>query len=224
MTKTAVLLGLLLLVLTLGPGNTLPSYALSAAIPLVQAATVVDVQESVVVTDAPQVIPVVVINVPEQILVSDTLPDSDFDGIVDNVDTQLVFFSNGFSDVSDVSLRGMTTGTIVNRADQILSIQDATAPDGLLITASAAGGATPATISMCGGMWMLFPSAGDTLISTCSSVTIKVISGPVEATFGVDNQLTVSTDTTAKITEVSTGVFAVENQSDQSGGTVTLVS
>jgi murein DD-endopeptidase MepM/ murein hydrolase activator NlpD len=107
-------------------------------------------------------------------------PDGDGDHLVDPVDAQPATFSEAFS---DVGLGGTTTGVITARGDQTFTIADATDPlDGVVITAAYYGGATPAMVSVCSGAAELSLSAGDTVVVTCSSVTIKVTRGTVEMT------------------------------------------
>ena len=104
-------------------------------------------------------------------------PDPDGDGIFSEVDTLPAVFSDDFSD-------GVTTGTILDRGDQNLIVEDASdVAKGVAITADVSGGATPATVSICGGATTLSLTAGDQVTVTCGSVTIEVVSGPVGAVF-----------------------------------------
>jgi hypothetical protein len=104
--------------------------------------------------------------------------DTDNDGIFDEVDTQPSIFSDDFS---DVSLGGTTTGTIITRGDQTLTITEELNPAGVKI--AAAGGTTTAQVSACSGATQIKLNAGDVVVVTCTSVTIQVISGIVEVTF-----------------------------------------
>ena len=109
------------------------------------------------------------------------LPDADGDGILDAVDVDPDNITDQFS---DISLGGTTNGTITDRGDQIFFIADATdSLDGVSISADAGGGGALATVSVCGGAGTLTLDAGDEVVVTCGSVTIKVISGTVEITF-----------------------------------------
>jgi hypothetical protein len=110
--------------------------------------------------------------------------DSDKDGIVDIVDTQPNTFSNDFS---DVGIGGTTTGKIISRGDQTLTILDASNPDGVRIKTDPSGSGDKAKISACGGSATHSLSAGKEITVTCSSVTTQVIQGPVEVElFGAD--------------------------------------
>jgi uncharacterized delta-60 repeat protein len=108
-------------------------------------------------------------------------PDTDGDGIANSVDLQPSTLSSDFSD-------GTISGSIVSRGDQLLAVADATdSEDGVIITASAVGGSTPAVISIDGGAALLYVNAGDQLIVTHGSVIVHVLAGTVEATFVGDN-------------------------------------
>ncbi len=107
--------------------------------------------------------------------------DTDSDGISDAIDILPTTNSDDFSD-------GSTTGTIVSRGDQLLAIVDATdSAEGVMITASAAGGSAPAVISIDGGAALFYINAGDQLIVTHGSVIVHVLAGTVEATFVADS-------------------------------------
>ena len=107
-------------------------------------------------------------------------PDEDEDGICDDIDTEPDSFSNHFSD-------GTTAGYIMERGDQILIITDAIDPDGVSIRADTAGGTTPAKVKVC-GVVTLSLGAGDEVVVTCGSVTIKVISGTADITLVGDDR------------------------------------
>jgi len=94
-----------------------------------------------------------------------SLVGPDNDGISDDVDLQPNTFSNDFS---DVSLGGITTGTIIEREDLILTVEDDLDPaNGVLITADASGSSLQAEISICGGISTVFLTQGNQLIITC---------------------------------------------------------
>jgi hypothetical protein len=97
--------------------------------------------------------------------------DEDADGISDDLDETPTEYSNGFSD-------GATSGTILDRGDQVLCITDAANPtDGVIIAAS--GGQTPADVSVCGGATKYSLGDGDEIVVTCGSVVSHVLSGTV---------------------------------------------
>ena len=103
--------------------------------------------------------------------------DNDGDGIANGVDPTPTLYSNTFSD-------GTTSAQIVSRGDQILTISDAPNPaQGVVISAAASGGATPATISIDGGAATLTLSPGDRVTVTHGSVIVSVLAGTVEATY-----------------------------------------
>ena len=106
--------------------------------------------------------------------------DTDTDGIKDSVDTAPLVFSDDFDD-------GTTSGTILNRADQIVLVSDATDPLlGVKIEASTNGGAEPALVSVCDSATVAL-DAGDTVVATCGSVEITVVQGTVEIFFVADD-------------------------------------
>jgi hypothetical protein len=100
--------------------------------------------------------------------------DSDNDGIADQIDASPNDYSNEFSDAAT------TSGIIINRGDQTLIITDEPDPAGVRIKATAAGGNSPSTVSVCGDAARLTLSAGDETVITCGSVEIEVINGTVE--------------------------------------------
>jgi aryl-phospho-beta-D-glucosidase BglC (GH1 family) len=107
--------------------------------------------------------------------------DYDNDGLSDEVDVNPAIYSADFNDHRSVV---PTTGTILNRGDQYLSITDDPDPNqGVTISAAASGGATPAYVSVCSGSATYTLTAGDILSVTCGSVSTQVISGPIEVTF-----------------------------------------
>lgn len=126
--------------------------------------------------------------------------DADGDGIEDSVDTQPLVFSDAFTDIAN---GGVTTGTITDRGNQVLFVQDASAPDGFLITAHPLGGVSPATVSIENGAASLSLSAGDQIIATHGSVKLNVITGTVEATFKADSGETVASATLAAGAELT---------------------
>ncbi len=138
-----------------------------------------------------------------EIIVQDVIfPDNDNDGIFYEVDTAPNTFSNVFSD-------GTTTGEIKERGGQILTIVDSPYPNkGVVITAESSGGSNVANIEMNSSPCAITPStfppssfsliAGNQVVVTCGSITIEVLSGPVEITF-------VAADGTPATTALSTG-------------------
>jgi hypothetical protein len=107
-------------------------------------------------------------------------PDTDGDGIYNEVDTLPSTFSNEFS---DIALGGTSSGTITTRGDQILTITEETNPAGVRIDADISGGLVPAIVDVCGGISIITLGLGDEIVVTCSSVTIEVINGTVDITF-----------------------------------------
>jgi len=109
--------------------------------------------------------------------------DSDGDGIYDSLDTDVFAYSNDFTDAT-------TTGSIISRQGQYVSVKDATSTsDGVVLAARLNPGATttPATISACGGTANIMLTDGDVVTLTCGSVTLDVLAGEVEAELVADN-------------------------------------
>ena len=91
---------------------------------------------------------------------------------------------------SDVAISGTTFGNIISTGGHQLSIAEQPNPDGVRIKADPdIIGATPAEVSVC-GTGTLFFTAGDESVVTCGSVTITVLTGPVEATLLSDDLTT----------------------------------
>ena len=109
-----------------------------------------------------------------------SIVSNDFDGIYDPIDNDPGTFSNDFGD-------GTTSGTIVNRGDQLISVIPV--PSGIRISADPSGGATLAEIDDCENSSNQFLTAGDSMIINCGSITIKVISGPIEVNYNSDTGL-----------------------------------
>ena len=103
---------------------------------------------------------------------------------------------------------GTTGGVVSDRGDQILTVTDAAdAGDGILIAAAASSrGPKPAAIAVCEGAAIISLDAGDIVIVTCGSVTIKVIEGMVEVTFVADD----GTEATASLGEGNELTFDAE--------------
>lgn len=162
-------------------------------------------------------------------------PDADDDGIFDEVDVQPSTFSDDFS---DIGLGGTTSGTITTRGDQTLTITEEANPDGVRIKADISGGPTQATVDACSGISTINFDAGDEVVVTCSSVTIKVLNGQVEVTYSAKgttanttisqaNELTFEPETftfTAPTTNTETVIISVngEDTSVEPGSTVSI--
>ena len=115
-------------------------------------------------------------------LVTKLVPVDDFDGdgIADLIDLDPLNFSDEFS---DVALGGMTTGRILSRGNQILTLTDSTDPapdDGVRIAASLSGGPAVSIVQACSPPSTFFLDEGDVIIVTCTSVSLNVKRGTVE--------------------------------------------
>ena len=110
--------------------------------------------------------------------------DSDGDGIYDSLDTNVFTYSNDFTDAT-------TTGSIISRGDQYVSVKDATSTsEGVVLAAQLNSGATssiPATVSVCNNTASITLTDGDVVILTCGSVTLDVRAGEVEAELVADD-------------------------------------
>ena len=106
--------------------------------------------------------------------------DDDGDGIFDEIDLDPLVESNEFS---DLDLGGTTSGTIVDRGDQILTLRDGSDPVGVLVLSDLLSGPAAAHLSVCTGASTVSLTAGDQISLTCGSVTIEVVTGIVEVEF-----------------------------------------
>ncbi|MCH8902446.1 MAG: T9SS type A sorting domain-containing protein [Bacteroidetes bacterium] len=109
-------------------------------------------------------------------------PDSDGDGIANNIDSLPNTPSNGFT---DVPLGGKTAGTITNRADRAWHIFDI-GGNGVQIRATAGSTAISPTVtgnpSPCSPqVTNTIPAGGSTFNLICGSVRIECIEGTVES-------------------------------------------
>ncbi len=120
--------------------------------------------------------------------------DTDGDGIFDDVDTQPTTFSDDFS---DTGLGGTTAGSIADRGDQDLTIEEEANPLGVKVTAAPSGGAAPADITACGGIGDVSLDAGEIVDITCSSITVDVLNGDVDLNFTADDGTPSSTTLSA---------------------------
>jgi len=141
----------------------------------------------------------------------------DGDGIAGVIDTLPDEYSNGFSDIG-LDPPGTTSGTITNRGDQILTITDEANPSGVRIAADPSGGATNATVSVCGGLVTLSFGPGDEVIVTCGSAEMEAVVGPVEGVIGGEIAIVVPGGATATVTELIENTFQIEN----TGGSGTI--
>lgn len=140
--------------------------------------------------------------------------DDDNDGIATPIDgymdsssfvDETASFSNNFT---DIPAGGVTSGSVVDRADLMLSIGDSEV-DGVAI--SATGGTGEALVSLCD--FDLKLTSGDSFVATCGSLTLDVVSGPLEVFLNATDYVAVPAGVTGQITETSKGTFTVENQS-----------
>ena len=140
--------------------------------------------------------------------------DRDGDGITDPVDVDpngLVDRSTVFSDnFTDKHLGGTSSGTIVTRGGLKVTVWDAFNPAGFY--ARATGGAGTAEISACGVPVPVSLTDNNEVKLLCGSLTMDVIQGPVKIGLGAGTFASVPTGGAVKVTEVSAGVFRVENQ------------
>src|SRR6185312_7327245 len=112
--------------------------------------------------------------------------DADSDGISDQVDTSPSVVSNSFS---DISIGGTTTGTITNRGNQLLTVQESY---GHIITIRAAPlqVGNLATVNACNGSGQFTLNSGNQVNVFCHSFDAQVINGPVDFTFTANDGTT----------------------------------
>ncbi len=126
-----------------------------------------------------------------------SIADADGDGVDDRIDTGDGTFDDGAG----------TTGSITNAAgNDVLVAPD---PDGVRITVDG-GGAGQSSFSVCGFTLLLSP--GSDVVVTCGSITVEVISGAAEVTFGDGlGSITVPEGVTAHLAEQPDGSFSLDH-------------
>ncbi len=138
-------------------------------------------------------------NDPVQQVAGLPLLDDDGDGIANDIDTEPDLFSNDFDDSAG------TSGTIVDRADLFVAVQDA---PGNGVTIAANGGGGTASVDVGGGTISL--TDGDEIAVSVGSVIVEVVVGPVEVAVG-DVSITVEAGATATITDNGNGTVTVSS-------------
>lgn len=109
--------------------------------------------------------------------------DNDGDGIYNEVDILPGNFTDEFSDAT--LHNGITSGTIVDRGDQSLMIEDSadSGTEGITIKAKNGGLAAPAEVSICQNLAQSLLDPGEEIDVTCGSAHIAVKNGLVDNTF-----------------------------------------
>jgi hypothetical protein len=144
--------------------------------------------------------------------------DRDNDGIVDELDTMPDVYSNDFRDddfvlnKDGIRTKGNTSGKILDRGDQLISIHDAAARTpgalnsyehhGVIVNTMANGGQTPAVVEICEhpnpltGLTMTTRGTfgpGSLMIGTCGSVGLEVAQGVVRFAFSDGTTIAMAT-------------------------------
>ena len=96
------------------------------------------------------------------------------------------------NDFSDTCFGGKTSGTIVDRGDQNLTITDEPSPLGIFIDTDLSGNVKPALITACDNSAQLTLDAGDAVVLTCGSANVDVKAGLIETLFTDINGFTAS--------------------------------
>lgn len=160
---------------------------------------------------------IIVNDIPFEIPPGATFPhlDDDNDGIANFLDTSPLVFSNSFADDDPEPI---TSGDIITRGDEIVTITDETDPQGVRIRANLVSGGTgaptPARINVCNNAasFLFFPTSD--FIVTCDSVDIQVISGPIDITFTDGTTTGSSTLNTGDSIVFDPTSFSVTNNGD----------
>jgi hypothetical protein len=145
-------------------------------------------------------------------------PDTDNDGITDEVDTEPNTFSNDFS---NAPLGFTTTGSITSRGNQTFSIYNTLTPnviDEIRVRTESFGGPAPLTLTLCGALSLSLPAASGVNLH-CSTPTVATEFGPVGFRF-VGSDGTVATATLK--TGDSLSVNATASQITDNAGTVAV--
>jgi len=152
------------------------------------------------------------------IYVADLILNEDGDEIESTIDGTwdgVVFTNNSsvFSDNwTDQHFGGGTTfGHIIDRADLVISVRDLTLPSQAGVRIEASQGIGPATVSLCGLQILI--TAGNAGESTCSSLELKVVSGPITSILAPDITVIIPSGVTTKLTDLGGGDFEIEHLS-----------
>lgn len=147
-------------------------------------------------------------------------PDTDNDGITDEVDAVPGVFSNNFS---DVGLGFTTTGSVVNAGDQTFVIYNTLSPspaDEIRIRTESFGGPTPLSVTLCGAPVTISFPAGTGANVHCSTPTVTAEFGPVGVKF-VGSDGTISTGNLG--TGASLSIDVSSSKITGNAGTIALV-
>jgi hypothetical protein len=151
------------------------------------------------------------------------IADFDGDGIDNAVDGT---FSVVFDDESllasdaftDEHLGGTTSGTIVDRADLDVRVEDVGGAAGVRLRAD--GGVGTAIVDVCGAT--MFLTDGDVVTITCGSLIAEVISGPVEFQLADDVLVTADSGAIFTATAIGGGAFEIVNAPESTGAVVVV--
>lgn len=152
-----------------------------------------------------------------------TACDVDGDGILNPIDgtfsgvftDESALFSNDFT---NEHLGGTTFGTVIDRSNLDLVIQEAADSDGVLLSAPSGGGT--ATVDACDVAIQL--TKGDSVIATCGSLTTEVLVGPVELMLSGSTEVIVPAGATATVEEDPSDptMFLITNDPESTGTVV----
>ncbi|NQW16497.1 MAG: SBBP repeat-containing protein [Chloroflexi bacterium] len=126
--------------------------------------------------------------------------DRDADGIIDQVDIDPIAASDAFGD-------GTSSGTVIDRADQNVTVWDAF---GNGLYANARGGTQTAQINACG--LDIYLDQNDAIKIQCGSLKLEVTNGAVEVRLDADTLVALSGGSEVKISETASGEYLVENR------------
>ncbi len=150
--------------------------------------------------------------------------DDDGDGIANGIDGT---FNGGFTDESnnpssnftDQHLGGTSFGSFIDLSDLDITVTDAPDPGKLRVEAGG-GGVGTASLNLCN--FLVLFTDGRVVVFNCASLTMEVVTGPVEVELSENENtlVTVPDGATVKITETA-GQFQIENLSDTESITVT---
>lgn len=153
--------------------------------------------------------------------VGPTALDTDRDGIGELIDLlpsvpSALFFVN-------VPLSVPTSGQVLSDGGLMVTVVHAIPPDGVIAAASGGAPGAIAQLELCPDAFVIDLTAGDVVTLTCSSLTAKVLSGPV--VFRVPSLsaiASVPTGTTAKLSVLGSGELEVLNLAGTASISVTV--
>ena len=147
------------------------------------------------------------------------IADADHDGVPDAIDPDGGAGTSPPGAFLDGSVTPATSGAITSTGGLAVTISDAPAPDGVLVTTGPGSGV--AVVSSC-GLGDVDVAAASSVVVTCGSITAQVVTGSATIVLGGGTVVVaVAAGAAAKVSDLGGGNFSVQNLG---GGGVTVTS